>query len=148
MKIIGGIFILCASIYVSYLYEKQQKSKLTYLSKIVDFICYVKSQIEHFSTPYNKIIDEYTTDENLKALIFSGFKEYLDVLSLEDKKAIKSFFSSISKGFVAEELSLCEYTISTLQHSIEKIKKENPNKIKVFRSMVLFVAISIIILLV
>lgn len=148
MKIIGGIFILCAGVLISYFYEKEQRLKIVYLSKIADFIHFARSQIEFFSLPYNKIIESYTENEDTRSLIRNGFKEYLDILSLEDKKNIKAFFSSIGKGFATEELSLCDYTVSYIEKSNDKNKAECPNKIKIFRSMALFVAISIIILLV
>lgn len=148
MKVIGGILILCASIFVSYLYEKQQKSKAEYLSQIQEFIKFTKGQIEFFSTPYNKIIEKYTNDSELRESILSGFKSHLVILDLDDKKTVKGFFSAIGRGFASEEIALCEYTLSSLEKSIEKIKKENPNKIKIFRSMALFTAVSIIILLV
>lgn len=146
MKILGAIFILCASICYSYLYEKKQKNRIALVSNMCEFVKYVENQIEYFCTPYNEILSEYSKNTNSKILFSSNSKE--SFLEKDEKKIFDSFFACIGKGFKSEEISLCKYTYSSLEKKLEKIKAEYPDKIKVSRSMSLFFGFSIIILLI
>ncbi len=149
MKIIGALLILCASICSCVFYEKNEKSKISSAIKACDFIKYIKTQIEYFSTPINKIIASYEDKspliEDLSTKSFSVAKRLLD---RGDFKLVFDFFSSLGKGLKDEELSLCSYTIEELQKCIEKKEKDYPDKIKVFRAMALFFGFCVIILLI
>ena len=138
MKIFGSFILLCASICSCYFYERSEKSKLSSASEICSFIRYIKAQIEYFSTPVVKIFSSYSERTPLiDDLSCKQFKNAQKSLGKEDYKLILDFFSSLGKGLKDEELSLCSYTIEALEKSIDKQKKDLPNKIKVFRAMVL-----------
>jgi glutamate-5-semialdehyde dehydrogenase len=66
----------------------------------------------------------------------------------EEKAQIIDFITSLGKGYKKEQIALCEYNIGFFNVSLDKTKYEAPKKIKVFRSMSLFVGICSIILLV
>ena len=65
MKYIGVIFIMCGCVTLSYLYEKREKNKITYLHKMKDFIY----------NPYRKIIDMIPifVDKNIPQLLMNGY---------------------------------------------------------------------------
>lgn len=148
MKIFGAIIILCACVFGSYIYEKKQKNRMQYIAEACDFIKHIKSEIEFFCTPYKKIREEYLKNNSSALLFCDDLHEKENFLEKDEKKILQAFFSSIGKGFKDEEISLCEYTYSSLEKKLEKAKEEYPNKIKVFRSMMLFFGVCVIILLI
>lgn len=149
MKIIGTILILFASVCACVLYERKEKQKISSAIEACDFIKYIRAQIEYFSCPIDKIFNSYEPKGTLiEALISGKHEEASRLLSKEDFKIINTFFLSLGKGLKNEELSLCSYSLSELERSIEKKKSEYPSKVKVFRAMALFCAFCIIIMLI
>ena len=149
MKILGSILILCACISSSLFYEKKQKEKIEALINCCDFIKYIKSQIEFFLLPLDKIYLSYKDkNEYINKFICGNYDENISIFDKDDFEILKNFFSSIGKGMKKNEISLCEYVISELEKNIEKKKAEYPNKIKVFRIMALFFGFCIVILLI
>lgn len=147
MKIIGCGLILIASLVCAFYYEKRIKEKIARYSELISFISYIKNQIEYFSYPINEIFERY---QPCSPFISSIIENNVDTkyLTSEEKAQINEFVASLGKGYKKEQIALCEYTISFFNVSLEKTKYEAPNKIKVFRSMSLFVGICSIILLV
>lgn len=149
MKILGAFLILIASICSCVIYEKNEKCKISSAKEICEFIRYIRSQIEHFSTPINKIFASYTEKS---VLVDHLCKKELDLakksLEKDDFKTVSDFFNSLGKGLKDDEASLCSYSIETLENSISKKEKDYPNKIKVFRAMALFFGFCVVILLI
>ena len=148
MKIIGSLLIVCASFFSCFVYEKREKKKITSALEICDFIKYIKSQIEFFSLPIDKIFSSYESKDGvINDIISKNTDELSKALTKEDYITVLHFFDSLGKGLKNEELSLCEYSLEKLQQSIDKKQRDYPNKIKVFRAMSLFSGFSIIIIL-
>lgn len=147
MKIIGCGLILIASLVCAFYYEKRIKDKLSRYNELISFISYIKNQIEYFSYPINEIFTKY---QDSSPFINSIIDNNLDTkyLTSEEATQINDFIASLGKGYKKEQIALCEYNISFFNVSLEKTKYEAPKKIKVFRSMSLFVGICSIILLV
>ncbi len=146
MKILGSILILASSVLASYYYEKSYKSKIITCEEIIDFISFIRTQIDYFSYPVDVIYQKY--DKKTETIEYltqnkDGKKMLIDTST--DKK-ISEFFSSIGMGFKKEQLCLCEYNLELLNKKLEALKREYPNKIKVFRSMSLFIGICTVIL--
>ena len=97
MKIIGSIFILISSIIASYYYEKTLKARIQKCEEIIDFISYIKTQIEYFSTPINIIYEKY--DKKVEMITFLIEKKNCKILGNETDRKIFNFFDSIGKGF-------------------------------------------------
>ncbi len=149
IKILGCILILCASICSCILYEKAEKSKLQNIKEMCEFIKYIRTQIEYFSAPLDKIYSSYEHSSELidkiSANELSSIKEYFEK---DDFKIISSLFYSLGKGLKSEQLALCSYSITELEESYKKKEADFPNKIKVFRAMALFCGFCAIILLI
>lgn len=149
MKIAGAIFILCASVASSYFYEKREKEKIKKANKLSEFIRYIRAQISYFSLPADKIFKAYKTDDSLIENIISGNLSTLDFFFCKDmSNDIKDFFSSLGNGYKDEQLALCDFTLSKTEDFINKMNKEFPGKVRIFRSMALFTGICVIILLI
>ncbi|MBR2943513.1 MAG: hypothetical protein IKC16_00315 [Clostridia bacterium] len=144
MKILGGLLILLSSIVCTYYYESHLKDKVNKYNELISFISHISNQIEYFSCPLEQIYEKYTKKTPfISSLIIKkcSFDKKVD-------KLVINFFQTIGQGFKKEQLKLCSYTINELESSLSSLKLLLPNKIKVFRSMSLFVGICTIILVV
>lgn len=144
MKILGGLLILLSSIVCTYYYESHLKDKVNKYNELISFISHISNQIEYFSCPLEQIYEKYTKKTPfISSLIIKkcSFDKKVD-------KLVINFFHTIGQGFKKEQLKLCSYTINELESSLSSLKLLLPNKIKVFRSMSLFVGICTIILVV
>lgn len=149
MKLIGSLFILCASVLACYFYEIDLRKKLKNLIEVRDFIKYIKSQIEYFLSPIDKIVEGYNSSSDIcKILVSASPTEASKHLEAKDLNVILSFFSSFGLCVKDEAISLCDYTISELEKSITQNKADYPNKSKAFRAICLFSAICAIILII
>lgn len=144
MKFLGGLLILLSSIVCTYYYESHLKDKVNKYNELISFISHISNQIEYFSCPLEQIYEKYTKKTPfISSLIIKkcSFDKKVD-------KLVINFFQTIGQGFKKEQLKLCSYTINELESSLSSLKLLLPNKIKVFRSMSLFVGICTIILVV
>lgn len=148
MKILGCALIFVSSLLCSYFYEKNIKKKIDTLEELVDLISLIKNKIEYFSEPINKIFLEYNTKNTFIKNLLESKETAITYFDQEIQKQVSRFFSEIGNGYKKEQIALCDYNIQLLNNKLTKIKNEYPNKIKIFRSIALFVGISIIILLV
>lgn len=148
MKILGCALIFVSSLLCSYFYEKNIKKKIDTLEELVDLISLIKNKIEYFSEPINKIFLEYNTKNTFIKNLLESKETAVTYFDQEIQKQVSRFFSEIGNGYKKEQIALCDYNIQLLNNKLTKIKNEYPNKIKIFRSIALFVGISIIILLV
>lgn len=149
MKFFGGVFILLASVLCAYYYEKKLKTKISHAQELSSFITYIKCQIEYFSYPINTIFERYEAKSDFINEIIKN-PTYVKNEGFENsiQNILLDFFASLGKGFKKEQLNLCDYVILSLSDYVQALKKEYPSKVKVFRSMSLFVGISIVILFV
>lgn len=149
IKILGCVLILSASICACIFYERAEKAKLCALKELCDFIKHIRSQIEYFSAPLDKIYASYEKrGEIISLLVSDGVESIKELLNKADFEIAYSFFSSLGKGVKSEQIALCSYTIGELDSSYEEKKAELPNKIKVFRAMALFCGFCAVILLI
>lgn len=143
MKLIGSILIIFASVIASYFYEKRLQSYITSTEELYELVLYIKNKIEYFSMPVNEILNSYSRDTG----IINKLSEP-DFLDKSIKGDIESFISNLGKGYKKEQVALCEYTLSVLEASKNKMKMEFTKKAKTFRSLSLFTGIGCVILLV
>ena len=148
MKIIGCFLIIIASIASSYFYENSLKSNIKILEELIIFIKTVKSKIEYYSLSIDEIFSDYTCKNSFLKQLLNG--EFTTIIHLNEniQKDIKNFFSSLGKGYKKEQLSLCDYTINSLESTLNNLKSEFIKKAKIFRSLSLFLGVGIVILLV
>ena len=152
-KLIGAILILCASVSACYFYEKNEKRKIQMCEQYCELIKFIKSQIQYFSSPIDKILSSYKPHLNNE----NEFNEYTNLTKVkenisrcdkEEKMLLEGFFSSLGKGLKAEEVALCSYTASELEKITEKKKADYSSKIKSFRAIVMFIGACAVILLI
>lgn len=147
MKIIGSLLILIATVVASFFYEKGYKDRLSKIKSVIGFISYIRTQIEYFSHPLSEIYNNY---QEMNDFLLTLTKAESNDFGLDKQEfnIIREFFSSLGKGYKKEQISLCDYTIKELNKIYETQERDYPNKIKIFRSMSIFIGVSAIILLV
>lgn len=149
IKILGCILILSASVCACVFYENTEKAKINATKEMIEFIRYIRSQIEYFLTPLNKIYSSYEHKSPITERLSKEGPEFTkDFLEKGDFAAINELFGELGKGPKSEQLSLCSYTAEVLERSYEKKKTELPNKIKAFRAIALFCGFCAVILLI
>ncbi len=137
MKYVGALFIMCGCIVLSYFYECKERSKLSHLIKLKDFINYIKVKIDFFLTPCHQLFSEYD-DDFIKILVESNFENIYDYFDDPIVNDISHFFTNLGNGLKDEQISLCDYVIQKLDDSIKNVEGEIKNKIKIFRTLTLF----------
>lgn len=147
MKYIGALLIMCGCVALSYFYGKKEKNKISDLLRMRDFILYVKTRIDLFLTPKERLFCEYD-DPFIKSLYESSFKDLRLYFDKNDCEYLNEFFYTLGKGMKDEELALCEYTVLQLNKSIDKAEADIKNKIKVFRTIAIFGGASLVILII
>lgn len=149
MKLIGSIFIICASIFASFFYEKKQKNLIKCQSELISLVNYIKTQIEYFSKPINEIFNEYNSDnEFIKDVLLYKEKADFSILEQGVKKDVISLFKELGKGFKKEQISLCDYSLKVLNSSLDVLKSDYSKKCKIYRSIALFIGVCAIVLLI
>ena len=137
MKYIGSVMILCACIFISFLYESKEKESLENLKKMHNFISYIRVKIDYFLTPHKILISEYNCNfiQNLNKNNFENLDIFYD---METVALLENFFSSLGHGLKDEEIKLCEYTQLKLDKKISLLENEIGNKVKVVRTLTIF----------
>lgn len=145
MKIIGAILIFLVSIIVSSNYEKRKKQEIVDLKAMVSLLQFIKNQIEYFSLPISEILAKYSTDnECVKRFVDTGYLSFSDK-NIQDE--LIKCFKQLGKGFKEEQISLLNYNIELTNKTIKSNEESNPQKIKVYRAMSLFISSCVVILL-
>lgn len=147
IKFVGCLLILLSSVAIGYYFEKNYKDKILFLQEIIDLINYTKNQIEFFSTPINEI---YSIFQNKSKRITDIIAGNLNVIneSFRNQEYLLNYFNEIGKGYKSEQIKLCDYTINEAKKDLNDFKLDLPKRIKIIRSLSLFIGASIVILLV
>ncbi|MBQ7760708.1 MAG: stage III sporulation protein AB [Clostridia bacterium] len=147
IKILGCVLILIASVVSGYYFEWSFKEKIQFLENVVGLLNYIKKQIEFFSTPIKEIYSSYPDKSKHITDLIDGDLDDLR-RKYKDLDFIFNYFQQAGKGYKSEQLKLCDYTINEAQACLNKLKEELPKKVKVIRSISLFLGASIVILLI
>lgn len=146
MKIVGSLVILVSAIIVSYMYEKNKREEIAALREIYKLSEHIKNQIAYFSYPIKGIYENYKTENPYAKELINGNK--LFVFDKEISEKINACFEGIGKGFKDEQINALEYLLAELKSVEKRASHTITQKIKVFRSIAMFIACCVIILLI
>lgn len=152
------IVVLAMSVYIAAYIKRLNDNKIEVYEGIIDFLEYIKSQIEYFCTPTEEIIKNY---ENLilnkygflealemtnweKALTQTNMSPYLDNTTVT---LLKRFSGTFGKTSSQEQISNCEYTLAQLNNELIKLKQDSPQKTKAYSSLTVISGLMIILLI-
>ena len=159
LKMIGLILIITGSFGFSLWNASYQKRRLCINESILDLVLYIKNRILFFHENLNDIYYSYENDYLQKsgfltALSELGFNEALKSSGTNDyfdNKVIfilYNFGKRLGKTGVEEQISNCDSCIEQLQHSIEKLRAETPDKIKMYSSLSIIAGLGVALLLI
>lgn len=154
---IGGGILLVAAWLISSDLINNYKTKLCELEALYDMISYIRDNIEYRMKPLPDIFNGYGNEY----LEHCGFLEAVRktdlsqawltqkfALSGEAYRLIQDFIKEIGGGYQTEELRLCEYTLVRLHDILEKIHEDSANQLKLYRTVPMMFALSIILILI
>ena len=149
--------ILLSAVFYGWTKIYAERNKLKETSAFYDFIRYIRDNIEHFSKPLPEICknyqNQYFTKRGLSSQIErcgikSALEAYVFLMSEEDTDTVLQFAREIGGGYREDELRLCDYTLKRLEGSIAAQKGEIKNKEKMYKTIPVLLAASVILLFV
>ncbi len=156
MKTLGLLMLFLCSLTFGVYSSYKTRTGLSQLRDILDFMCYIKSQIEYFNTPIYDIYKDYNNNDNgLNELIsnisLSGWNaafEKTQKLYLPEAivQQLMQFGIFLGKSNKEEQLTHCDYYIRLLENEYQKLEQEAPKKTKVSLALGLSAGLMLIIL--
>ena len=156
MKIIGLCLVFVCSVGIGLFTAETQKTALKQAKEMLNFMYYIKQQIEYFNTPLGEI---YTSFENQNNFILS-LVEDISVngwkIALKEKKDIflpsgcvsilYDFGNILGKSDRKDQLEKCDYYIREFEIEYQKLKDTTPKKVKASFALSVYIGLMIIIL--
>ena len=155
-RLFGGGVLLLAGFGFYFVRESFQKKKLIQLAGFINLLDYIKNQISCYLIPIDKILrncDEkiindcrLTASSNSKSL-----EEMLDKCEFyvddEIQKKLYSFARDLGRGYLNEQIKLCDQYISELKAIFENLKIERIKDKKLSLAICLSISLSLILVL-
>lgn len=134
MSFIGMIFIMSGSLYLSFVLYKEGKAAVEDAKLLMEFVCFMKRQIEHNKAPLEDIITEFCGTSNsiqrrMKDINCENLTSFLSGLAHGSKVAIENavntiFDSPLGALEICRELEdLCRKTAAEKDAEFNKKKK-------------------------
>ena len=141
LKIIGIVLLFLAPVSLGAYSSFKTGAEVRQLGQILDFMYYIKKQIEFFNTPINTIYDSYCpADDEFSAFILSisanGWNYALkntESVFVSDKTTdlLEAYGSNLGKSNKDDQIKHCDYYINLLEKEFEQLSKKAPEKKKV-----------------
>lgn len=157
IKYIGAAVILLSAALFGYKLSRDYKAEQKAICGLYDMVVFVRDNIKHLMRPLPEIFlsyhNEYLENTGLIADIRErGLKAaWSDQTLLDEASAaypiISDFVGSIGTGYCSEEIKLCDYTIDRLLEIIRKNEGEQRGKLKLYRTVPIMLALSIILIM-
>ncbi len=158
LDIFGAVSLISAALMISSSLIREYKTRLHELEALYDMIAYIRDNIEHLMKPLPEIFQNYSNPylENcgfLPAVRLKGLKQTWEegqtfTLSGEACRLIDEFIRNIGSGYRTEELRLCEYTLGRLCKILDHTQTDTENQLKLYKTVPMMFALSIILILI
>ncbi len=155
-KIAGGGLLLASAIFYGFFMVKKERVKVAELVSFRDFVRFISDNIEHRMIPIPDIVRECTI-ETLSHIgflssacqygIMTAWEKGTWEMDGEAREVLGTFFLKIGRGYREDELDLCRYTIKRLEGILEKVQGDIKNKEKMYRTVPLMLALSVMLIL-
>lgn len=156
-KLIGLAVLFITSICIGQTMIFTYKTSVKQIESFIQFIKYIKSQVEYYNMPYPDIFDKYSNPTLEKCgfintLRTSGWKIAIDnsifYFNSNIKELLSNFGNELGKSMKQDQIINCTYTIEQLEIQYQNAKSELPKRTKLYNSLSLMAGISIIIILI
>lgn len=155
-KIVGALIVIIASVGVGYVMSDSLGTRLRSVEALARFVDHISVNIDMYKTPlceiYDSFDDKYLASRGFTACLDRGIYAAAESAGLlrgdEEAELIKVFGEKIGGGGADDMVKLCSYTSSRLMSIADKLRKELPEKQKVYRTISVLAGISVVIMLV
>lgn len=154
LKTIGIILILTISAVIGFVLSSNLRTRLKNISSLRSFIEHISENIQLYKTPldeiYSSYYDEYLEKtgflKDLDSGLYSSAKNSGLLYGDEETKIIKTISDRLGYGTAEDMGKLCFSSIDKLRYLEDKLKKELPDKQKVYRTISILAGASIVIM--
>jgi len=157
MEIIGYVLIILSGVFIGAAVSSSLKEEIDECEALLELVRYIEAKIKYYKEPLPSIFSNYSD----KRLSKSGFLELLQKqgfleailkskMQLDDKtrNVLVAFGKELGKSSADEQQLNCGYAIEQLSNRLEYMKKEYPNKRKMYFTLCVAAAITIVIILI
>lgn len=157
LELTGAGIVILAALFLSTGLIRDYKANLRELEALYDMISYIRDNIEHLMKPLPDIFRTYTNDyletcgflpAVRKTDLRQAWANHRFSVAGEAHTLIEDFIETVGSGYRTEELRLCEYTLTRLSGIIEKSRAESANKIRLYKTVPMMLALSVILILI
>lgn len=155
-KLFGSACLLISAIAYSYQLIRNAKERLAVLDGLCALILFIKNNIDSFMRPVGEIIASYSGyGESL-----STFMEAARTKGLADaarsvrlpmpegaRQLLLEFSETIGSGYKEDALRLCTYCYNGMQEILKREQEETQKKLKLYRTLPVMSAMSVVLLL-
>ncbi len=155
-EFIGAGIVLVSALFLSFRLTRDHRAHLRELDAFYNMIVYIRDNIDHFMKPLPDIFQTYTNEtlercgflpKVRKTDLSQAWRGQTFMISEECRTLLNDFCTQIGSGYRTEELRLCEYTLSRLHNILEKNRNELNNRLKLYKTVPLLFALSVILIL-
>ncbi|MBE6708706.1 MAG: hypothetical protein E7578_05645 [Ruminococcaceae bacterium] len=154
MKTIGIIIILTLSVLVGFILSDNLRTRLKNITSLCSFVEYISENIRLYKTPLDEIFTSFSNEylektgfiKGLETGLYNSAKNAGLLYGDEESIIIKTVSDKLGYGTVDEMDKLCSSAINKLKNLEDKLKKELPDKQKVYRTISVLAGASIVIM--
>ncbi len=155
-KYAGITAIIALALYIAWSIKKFGENRIRFNCAMLDFITYIKNQIEFFCTPTEEIIDSYSEGflfdcgflGDIEGNDWTRAVEKSKYIDDNSKNIIFGFSKKLGKTTKEEQISNCEYAIAALDKQIDSCRADVIGKYKAYSSLAVICGFMIVILLI
>ncbi len=157
IKISGIFLILGSSAVFSIALLAEWREKIRFTKELLYFVGFIRENIEYLKKPLPAIFESYKSDCLEKTGFLpmarrSGFAAAWKANRVKTYAVIdevmSEFSKNIGKGYLDEEVRLCKYTEERLSDIVKKLEKEQKNKEKLYKTIPVMIALSVVLILI
>ena len=156
LKWCGSFMLLILTLYLCYEASAMERRRVRQTEGFLLLLRHIKSQISCFCTPVRDIFFSFENDslertgflsEAKKGDFVSALNSCRDKIYLdgEEINLLLAFGEELGKSYRDEEIKNCDYYIRELENLYSKRREEQPNKSRLYRSLVLTCGLMVII---
>ncbi len=136
---------------------RDQRNRLREAEALYDMVSCIRDNIEHLMKPLPEIFQNYTNTylESCgflptvrKSDLRTAWTEHTFAVSGETYRLIDEFIRNLGSGYRTEELRLCEYTLGRLRKNLDHMQGDAVNQRKLYKTVPMMFALSIILILI
>jgi stage III sporulation protein AB len=156
LKIAGLSLVLICSVGIGFYTSHLQKSVLEQTKNMLDFMYYIKQQIEYFNTPLDDIYSSFDNQNQLFSLLVKDISTNGWKIAVRNQNKlyipknflsiIDNFGNTLGKTGRKDQLEKCDYYIKEFEQEYENLKQTTPQKTKTSIALCFYVGLMIIIL--